>query len=626
MIKMIVFQVSHLKKYYGAKLILDDVNLTIQEKEKIALVGANGAGKSTLLKIMADLLPADGGEIHKSSNLSWAYLAQDSQLDSQKTIWEEMLTAFSDIIELEAEIAQVEQGLQGSSDLAYYEKLSEKFRYLGGYDYKTVLSRVLNGLRFPSSTWEQPIHILSGGQKTRLALAKQLLLSPQLLILDEPTNYLDLETLIWLEQYLKSYPGALLIVSHDRYLLDHITSITYELENSHLQKYNGNYSRFLKLKKEQMEQQEKQYQQQKAEIARQQEFIQKNMVRASTTARASSRQKMLDKMELVAKPLKTKKAHFSFPALLDSGHEVLTITNLSIGYADKIVNEKISAQILKGSRVALVGSNGIGKTTLLKTLAGFLLPLNGRFKLGVQVSLGYYEQEQKFFHPDKTMLQEVWDDFPACTELEIRSLLAGFLLRGEDVYKTMRDLSGGEKARVALAKLSLQKANFLLLDEPTNHLDVYAREILEQALLNFAGTILLISHDRYFLQKMATEVWELTPNGVQVWEGNYDYYCSHRNLEEKPLPNNLASETKNAYQQQKEAQRLKEKRFKRIKYLEEIIQDSEKEIEQLHQEMEQAEVFTDLELLMQKNQRLEAVQAALEEAYTEWLELSDSES
>ncbi len=623
---MIVFQVSHLKKYYGARLILDEVNLTIQEREKIALVGANGAGKSTLLKIMADLLPSDGGEIHKSSGLSWAYLAQDSQLDSRKTIWEEMLTAFAEVLELEAEIAQVEQNLQGASDLAYYEKLSERFRYLGGYDYTTALSKVLNGLRFPSSTWEQPIHILSGGQKTRLALAKQLLLSPQLLILDEPTNYLDLETLIWLEQYLKNYPGALLIVSHDRYLLDQITNITYELENAHLQKYNGNYSRFLKLKKEQMEQQEKLYQQQKAEIARQQEFIQKNMARASTTARASSRQKMLDKMELAAKPLKTKKAHFSFSTLLDSGNEVLTAANLSIGYADKIINEKISAQILKGSRVALVGPNGIGKTTLLKTLAGYLLPLGGRFKLGVQVSVGYYEQEQKFLHLEKTMLQEVWDDFPACTELEIRNLLAGFLLRGEDVYKNMRDLSGGEKARVALAKLSLQKANFLLLDEPTNHLDVYAREILEQALLNFAGTILFISHDRYFLQKIATEVWELTPNGVQVWEGNYDYYCTHRNLEEKPLPNNLASETKNAYQQQKEAQRLREKRKKRIEFLEKIIQDSEAEIEQLHLEMEKSEIFTDLELLMQKNQRLEAVQAALEEAYTEWLELSDSES
>lgn len=622
---MIIFQASHLEKAFADKTILSNATLTIQDKDKIGLVGANGAGKSTLLKIMVGKLPQDKGEIIKANNLTYAYLAQDSQLDSKKSIWEEMLSVFQELIELEKEIHLLEKDMQNEENFSRYEILSEKFRLLGGYEYKTNIAKVLNGLNFNKKKYDIPIFTLSGGQKTRLALAKQLLINPQLLILDEPTNYLDMETVIWLEQYLKNYNKAILVVSHDRYFLDQITNITYELENTKLQQYKGNYSRFLALKEEKLRLQEKLYLKQKEEIKKQSEFIQKNIARASTTARAKSREKMLAKITPLEKPTDFKKAHFSFLAQHESGNDVLTLRNLKIGYPNNTLSQNISGIIHKGHRVALVGANGTGKTTFLKTICNQLFPLDGKISLGSQVFMGYYEQEQSSFISEKQMLHEVWDEFKGSTEQEIRSLLAGFLLKGDNVFKPMGTLSGGEKARVSLAKLSLLKANFLLLDEPTNHLDIYAREILEKALLEYSGTILFISHDRYFLKKIATQIWELTPLGIEVFEGNYEYYCSKKQQINSFISENKIIKNKTNYQLQKEEKRKLEKKAKQIKNLEDSIQKAEEKISLLQNEMNNPNIYQDIQLLQEKNQELENLQNDLATYYQGWLELTEEQ-
>ncbi|KJS17536.1 MAG: multidrug ABC transporter ATP-binding protein [Peptococcaceae bacterium BRH_c4b] len=631
---MILLQASHVGKSFGDITILEDITLTVQENERVGLVGANGAGKSTLLKILTGEIPPDAGEVIASGGVTNGYLAQDGDLDSSRTVWDEMLEVFRPLIDMESRLRQLEKHLDTREALLEYDTLSEEFRNRGGYSYRTDIARVLKGLNFSDQFFNLPVNNLSGGQKTRLALSRLLLLKPGLLVLDEPTNYLDVETLAWLEQYLKSFPGAVLVVSHDRYFLDQTTKTIFELENGRVTRYPGNYSSFVEQKSELIRLQDKQYRKQQQEIARQEDFVRRNIARASTTSRARSRQKALEKIQPSERPATLKTTRFSFDIVRQSGSEVLKVNDMTIGYPGLLLSRRLNFHLARGERVALVGPNGAGKTTLLKTIAGGIVPLAGHLLLGTNVFTGYYQQEQSCAGSTRQVLHELWDSYPGLDEKDIRTILGNFLIRGDEVYKEMYELSGGEKARVSLAKLMLQKPNFLLLDEPTNHLDVYSKEILEKALQDFPGTILFVSHDRYFLNKIATRTLELTPGGVFDYPGNYDYYLKKKEMEQADAcrgthstsagRENRENDTKNDYQLQKETKRKQEKIQRRIDKLEADIAEAEKMAEALEREMVLPEVYQNVELLLDKNTRLEELKAILEKYYNEWVELTES--
>ena len=631
---MILLQASHVGKSFGDITILEDITLTVQENERVGLVGANGAGKSTLLKILTGEIPPDAGEVIAPGGVTNGYLAQDGDLDSSRTVWDEMLEVFRPLIDMESRLRQLEKHLDTREALLEYDTLAEEFRNRGGYSYRTDIARVLKGLNFSDQFFNLPVNNLSGGQKTRLALSRLLLLKPDLLVLDEPTNYLDVETLAWLEQYLKTFPGAVLVVSHDRYFLDQTTKTIFELENCRATRYPGNYSSFVEQKSELIRLQDKQYRKQQQEIARQEDFVRRNIARASTTSRARSRQKALEKIQPSARPATLKTTRFSFDIARQSGSEVLKVNDMTIGYQELLLSRRLNFHLARGERVALVGPNGAGKTTLLKTIAGEIVPLAGYFLLGTNVFTGYYQQEQACAGSTRQVLHELWDSYPGLDEKDIRTILGNFLIRGDEVYKEMCELSGGEKARVSLAKLMLQKPNFLLLDEPTNHLDVYSKEILEKALQDFPGTILFVSHDRYFLNKIATRTLELTPGGVFDYPGNYDYYLKKKEMEQADAcrgshstsagRENRENDTKNDYQLQKETKRKQEKIQRRIDKLEADIAEAEKMAEALEREMVLPEVYQNVELLLDKNTRLEELKAILEKYYNEWVELTES--
>lgn len=542
--KMILLQVNQLCKYFGADLILSNIKLEVQTRDKIALVGRNGAGKSTLLKIISGQLSYDNGEIIQPKDVSIGYLAQNTGLQSTRSIWDEMLTVFQPLIEMEKDLRQLENKMaqlsptenheQYEQILKDYDHLQIKFKDNGGYQYEADIRSILHGLNFYEKDYLTEIASLSGGQKTRLALGKLLLTKPDILILDEPTNHLDIETLSWLEQYLQSYEGAILIVSHDRYFLDKIVHTVYEISQNKIEKYVGNYSQYLLLKAENFERELKQYEKQQDEIANLTNFVQKNIARASTTRRAQSRRKQLERMERLSRPLGVEKsASFNFHIDRQSGNDVLNINKLAIGYDGKQITENIHLQITRGESIALIGPNGIGKSTLLKTIARKLTPIHGEIRMGANVSIGYYDQEQADLSSHKRVLNELWDDYPSSDEKDIRTVLGNFLFSQDDVLKPVSSLSGGEKARLALAKLYMQKANFLILDEPTNHLDLDSKEVLENALIDYPGTLLFVSHDRYFINRIASKVIELAPNGAIEYLGDYDYY-----FEKKQSKNN----------------------------------------------------------------------------------------
>lgn len=631
---MILLQASHVGKSFGDITILEDVTLTIQENDRVGLVGANGAGKSTLLKILTGENQPDTGEVISSGGVTTGYLAQDGDFDSHSSVWDEMLEVFHPLLDMESRLHQLEKSLDTREAILEYDALAEEFRNRGGYTYRTDIARVLKGLNFSGEYFHLPVHNLSGGQKTRLALARLLLLKPGLLVLDEPTNYLDVETLSWLEQYLKSFPGAVLVVSHDRYFLDQTVKTIYELENGRAIRYPGNYSGFVEQKREQLRLQDKQYRKQQQEIARQEDFVRRNIARASTTARARSRQKSLEKMKLPEKPAALKTTRFSFDIARQSGSEVLKVNALAIGYQGAALSRGLNFHLTRGERVALVGPNGAGKTTLLKTIAGEIVPLSGYFLLGANVCIGYYEQEQAAPGSTRQVLHELWDNYPGMDEKDIRTILGNFLIRGDAVYKEMGELSGGEKSRVSLARLMLQRSNFLVLDEPTNHLDVYSKEILEKVLQDFPGTILFVSHDRYFLNKTATRTLELTPQGIFDYPGNYDYYLQRKDANQSCAANGAGDaragrddredEIKSNYQLQKEIKRKQEKIRRRIDKLEADIAAAEKTAEVLEREMMLPEVYQHVELLLDKNTRLEEIKSELEKYYAEWVELTES--
>ncbi|MGE7897014.1 ABC-F family ATP-binding cassette domain-containing protein [Bacillus cereus] len=639
---MILLQVNALSKLYGAETILANIKLEVQTKDRIALVGRNGAGKSTLLKIIAGELSHDGGEIIKPKDVSIGYLAQNTGLETSLTIWDEMLTVFTHLQQMETKLRRLEQEMGKEENfsneatyerlLADYDQLQLNYKDQGGYQYEADIRSILSGLGFPVETHQTTISTLSGGQKTRLALGKLLLTKPDLLILDEPTNHLDIETLTWLEQYLQGYPGAILIVSHDRYFLDKLVTQVYEISNKESRRFVGNYSKYLDLKSALYEQEMKRYEKQQDEIAKLEDFVQKNIARASTTKRAQSRRKQLDRMELLTRPLgDSKSASFHFDIEKQSGNDVLQVNDATIGYDENPIIEHVTMRLTRGDSVALVGPNGIGKSTLLKSIVNKLPLLNGDVSFGSNVSVGYYDQEQANLTSSKRVLNELWDEYPLQPEKEIRTILGNFLFTGDDVLKPVSSLSGGQKARLALAKLMMQKSNLLILDEPTNHLDLNSKEILENALIDYPGTLLFVSHDRYFINRVTTTVVELSTEGAQEYLGDYDYYVEKKNemseraeLEQQesdvPVQKVVAQEKLN-YLEEKERKKLERQRTRKIEELEQSIVELEEEIATLEDQLCLPEIYADYEKASEITTKKQTLQEQLETCMAEWEEL-----
>ncbi len=640
---MILLQVNQLNKYYGADLILSNIKLEVQTRDRIALVGRNGAGKSTLLKIIAGHMSFDSGEIMKPKEVTIGYLAQNTGLESSLSIWEEMLTVFAGLRTLEQKLRQYEEQMSDPAILnetnAYekllkdYDLLQVQFKDLGGYQYEADIRSVLHGLNFHTFDYSTKISSLSGGQKTRLALGKLLLTKPDILILDEPTNHLDIETLSWLEQYLQNYEGAILIVSHDRYFLDKVVNQVYEMSRQQILKFTGNYSSYLVHKAENYEREMKMYEKQQDEISKLQDFVARNLARASTTKRAQSRRKQLDRMDVMNRPLGNEKsATFSFEIEKQSGNEVLNVNSVAVGYGEEKVSENISIRIARGESIALVGPNGIGKSTLLKTIVQKLPPLAGTFQLGANVSIGYYDQEQAELTSNKRVLNELWDEYPLKPEKEVRTVLGNFLFSGDDVLKIVSTLSGGEKARLALAKLMMEKANLLILDEPTNHLDLDSKEVLENALIDYPGTILFVSHDRYFINRIVTKVLELGKDGAVEYLGDYDYYVEKKleQVELKALENTpkvgttlTSAPVKNTYQQDKETKKLERQRQRRIEEIEVGVEELEALISSNEQLLCDPEIYQNHEKVLELNGQNEVAHAKIEELMEEWAELAE---
>ncbi|QWH42577.1 ABC-F family ATP-binding cassette domain-containing protein [Bacillus mycoides] len=639
---MILLQVNGLSKLYGAETILANIKLEVQAKDRIALVGRNGAGKSTLLKIIAGELSHDGGEIIKPKDVSMGYLAQNTGLETSLTIWDEMLTVFTHLQQMETKLRRLEQEMgkeENFSNAAIYEKLLADYDQLqldykdqGGYQYEADIRSILSGLGFPVETHQTTISTLSGGQKTRLALGKLLLTRPDLLILDEPTNHLDIETLTWLEQYLQGYPGAILIVSHDRYFLDKLVTQVYEISNKESRRFVGNYSKYLDLKSALYEQEMKRYEKQQDEISKLEDFVQKNIARASTTKRAQSRRKQLDRMEVLTRPLgDSKSASFHFDIEKQSGNDVLQVKDATIGYYQEPIIEHVNMRLTRGDSVALVGPNGIGKSTLLKSIVNKLQLLHGNVAFGSNVSVGYYDQEQANLTSSKRVLNELWDEYPLQPEKEIRTILGNFLFTGDDVLKPVSSLSGGQKARLALAKLMMQKSNLLILDEPTNHLDLNSKEILENALIDYPGTLLFVSHDRYFINRVTTTVVELSTEGAQEYLGDYDYYVEKKNEmieraefeqqeDEVPVQKVVAQEKLN-YLEEKERKQLERQRTRKIEELEQNIVGLEEEIATLEDQLCLPEIYADYEKASEITTKKQTLQEQLEACMAEWEEL-----
>ncbi|TDB55896.1 ABC-F family ATP-binding cassette domain-containing protein [Bacillus sp. CBEL-1] len=639
---MIILQLNGITKYYGADPILSNIKLEVQSKDRIALVGRNGAGKSTLLKIISGELSYDSGEIMKPKETTIDYMGQDTVLESTLSIWDEMLTVFKPLQRMEKELRKLEEKMGDPSyqhDSINYEKLLKEydqlqisFKDLGGYQYEADIRSILHGFRFSNFDYSTPISTLSGGQKTRLALAKLLLTKPDLLILDEPTNHLDIETLAWLEQFLQNYDGAILIVSHDRYFLDKVVTQVYEVSQKTTYKYPGNYSNYLTQKAERYEREMKQFEKQQDEVAKLNDFIQRNIARASTTKRAQSRRKQLERMELMDRPNDGEKgANFSFDIERQSGNEVLKADNLSIGYEEnQFIVKNINLRATRQDSIALVGPNGIGKSTLLKGLMNKLPFVSGEIQFGSNVAVGYYDQEQANLTSNKTVLNELWDDYPTTTEKEIRTVLGNFLFSGDDVLKIVSTLSGGEKARLALAKLMMQKANFLILDEPTNHLDLDSKQVLENALISYPGTLLFVSHDRYFINRVTNKVIELSAEGTTEFLGDYDYYVEKKaEMEERKELEaaNMAEElpvgksVKTSYIQDKEQKKLLRQRKRRIEEIEERIAEVEAQLEQNEELLCDPVIYQNHEESQRLNSENQTFQQELSTLMEEWEEL-----
>ncbi|OLN21506.1 multidrug ABC transporter ATP-binding protein [Domibacillus antri] len=639
---MILLQVQQLSKYYGAELILSNIKLEVQTGDRIALVGRNGAGKSTLLKMIAGQLSHESGAIMKPKDVTIGYLAQDTGLESDLSIWDEMNSVFDGLREMEKQLRALEADMANPNVyndpkryeqvMTAYDHLQNDFKEAGGYQYEADLRSILHGFKFHEFDYGTLISTLSGGQKTRLALAKLLLTKPDILILDEPTNHLDIDTLSWLEHYLQGYSGAILIVSHDRYFLDKTVNQVYEVSRHKIRKYTGNYSKYLIQKAEQYEREMKQFEKQQEEATKLEAFIQRNIARASTTKRAQSKRKQLDRMDMMARPDGDEKPPgMLFDINRQSGNEVLKIDQASIGYNNTIISSVLSFDISRGESIALVGPNGVGKSTLLKSITGALPLLSGEIRTGTGVEIGYYDQEQSHLNRSKTVLAELWDDYPGTPEKDIRTILGTFLFSGDDVLKPVAALSGGEKARLALAKLTMQKANLLILDEPTNHLDLDSKEVLENALIDFPGTLLFVSHDRYFINRIATKVVELDKTGVTVYLGDYDYYVEKKNEQEElaelqtAITASSTSKTaaSDSYKTDKEQRKKERQKLRRIEEIESEIAAHEEKITEAEDLLCLPEIYEDHKKSIDLQQQLEQANKAIETLMEEWEMLQD---
>lgn len=636
-------QLNGISKSFGTEEILSNIKVEIKDQDRIAIVGRNGAGKSTLLKIMANEIPYDEGEFFKPKDLTYGYLSQHMKLESGKTIWNEMEDVFSHLKQMEKKLRELETKMADPTavdDASYqlilkeYDDLQVRYQSDGGYTYESDIKSVLTGLSFGDYDYRAPINELSGGQKTRLALGKLLLQKPQLLILDEPTNHLDIDTLTWLEGYLVNYPGAIVIVSHDRYFLDRTVSIVYEISRHHSKKYHGTYSKYLEQKALNFEQEMKEYEKQQTDIKRMEEFIQKNIVRASTTKRAQSRRKQLEKMERMDRPMGDESsASMSFQINRRSGNDVLKISDLGFRYEEQQdpTFRHVHLHANRGDRIALVGPNGIGKTTLLKTIVEKEFPFEGDIQLGTNVQVGYYDQEQTELHSNKTVLQELWDEYPLVNEKDIRTILGNFLFSGDDVLKPVSALSGGEKSRLALSKLKMQKANLLILDEPTNHLDIDSKEVLEGALADFPGTIIFVSHDRYFINRIADQVAEMSPQGIKMYLGDYDYYLEKKAEEaelarlqmENAVQSVTVSDKKRNFKEEKQKQSEKRKRKRQIAELEKQIESTEEHIAHLEEQMTLPEVYEDHEKALELTEETNTSKQKLDDLLEQWTSLEE---
>jgi len=631
-----LIQLNNVTKNFVVNEIFSNVKMEINDKDRVAIVGRNGAGKSTLLKIISGELSFDSGERTVSKNTTIGYLSQEFIVREDLSIYEEMITCFDEIISLEANLEKLSYELTPENIendpglLDRFDRLQNEVLTHKDYHYKSKIESVLYGLDFTKDVFDKKISTFSGGEKTRLSMAKLLLSEPDLLILDEPTNHLDMENVAWLENYLSSYNGAIVIVSHDRYFLDKVVNVVYNLEFGKLKKYVGNYSKFLKQYEEDYEKQLKEFTSQQKDIKRLEEFVQKNIARASTSKMAKSRQKVLDKMELIDNPKKDDKAaDIEFNIKEQSGRDVLMIENLKVGYDGKQVGNAYNFSVYKGDRIAIVGRNGIGKSTLIKTIAKKQNAIGGSVHYGSKVSLGYYDQKQAEFESSKTILNELWDEYPLMKEAEVRTVLGRFLFRGDSVLKIVRDLSGGEKARLQLAKLMLEKNNLLVLDEPTNHLDITSKQVLEDALENYEGTIVFVSHDRYFINKIANKVLDITGDDYSIYLGNYDYYLEKR---EQELIAKKLKEEKTDEVQEKVANNyvLGKEEKKRIRKLErtreellEKIESLEEKVTIVNNELTKEEVYTDAIKVQEYNEELRSLNQEIEDLNNTWLEIEE---
>lgn len=630
---MIIAQAQDLEQRFGGNTIFSNISFSVPDNARIGLVGPNGAGKTTLLKIMTGQQEPTSGQFTINKGLKVGYIAQENALDEDKTIWDEMLTVFNNLIEKNKRITKMQEQIADHPEdedlLKRYDQLAYDFEQEGGFTYQAEIKSILNGFNFKENTWNKVIGTLSGGEKTRLAFVKLLLQKPPVLLLDEPTNYLDLDTLDWLEAFLKNYQGAIITVSHDQYFLDHLANQIFELNFGKLTTFKGNYSQYVKERELMNNQQEAAYEKQQEKIKKEEEFIQKNLVRASTTKRAQSRRKALDKMERIKPPKHKQKVRINFTSDRPSGKEVLIAKDLTIGYPDKTMVSDIDFQVNKNDRVAIIGPNGIGKSTLLKTIMKKLEPKDGSIKYGASLDIGYYDQELQSLDPSKTVLDTIWDRHKTMPEKDVRSILASFLFTAEDIDKTVGQLSGGQKARLTLTVLSLEKDNFLLMDEPTNHLDIEAKEVLEQALDNYDGTLLFVSHDRYFINELANKIISVRDGHAKIYNGNYSYYLDEKAKQAAAVQEAKAEQTENttstnqnkgklSYQEQKARDSQKRKLERAVSDAEARIEKLEAEEQEIQTEMANPDIAASFEKLGPLQEKLSAVQEQLDQANSDW--------
>lgn len=638
---MIVLSCNNVSKAYIVDNIIEHISFTVNDNEKIGLTGLNGAGKTTLFNILTENSEPDTGEVFTAKGKKLSYLKQNTSIDTDKSIMDEMLTIYDNIIKLEEEIHKLNNKISSfteSDDQAEleslmntYAEMSEKFVEADGYGFKSRIKGVLKGLGFFENEFDKSINQLSGGQKSRVMLAKLLLENSDILLLDEPTNHLDIEAISWLEKYIKDFKGAVIIISHDRYFLDNTVSRIFLMENKTLKTYNGNYTEFMKKRKAEIEHEIRQYDEYEREVERQEEMIKRLHTYGSkrNIRQAFSRQKALDKIKKVDKPtISNKKVKLKFTPQVKSGRDVLNVENLSISFNDYKVFENVQINIYRGERVGIIGPNGIGKSTLLKIISNKLKADSGSVNTGHYVNIGYYDQEQANLNMENTVIDEVWDYNPEFNYYDIRTMLSQFLFNGDDIYKIVEDLSGGEKGRLSLLKLMTSKANFLLLDEPTNHLDIDSKEVLEDSLINYEGTVLVVSHDRYFLNKVATKIYDMSNSGITEYLGNYDYYIQKKSELEETDDEDIFSETKTQINARKKKEREnirdRQQREKTLKDLEEQIEIYENKISELELKLCRPSTYSDKFLIIELNENLNIYKNELEILYTEWEGILDS--